>query len=83
MANEYFVGAINRVGVEELGDNNFYGSSYFVSPRGQIIGEAASDSEDEAIVRDLDMNRADARCATPGPSTETVGPTVTESLVTP
>ncbi len=56
VANEYFVGAINRVGVEELGDNDFYGSSYFVSPRGQLIGEAASDSESECIVRDLDMN---------------------------
>ena len=56
VANEYFVGAINRVGVEELGDNSFYGSSYFVSPRGQLIGEAASDSEDEVIVRDLDMS---------------------------
>jgi N-carbamoylputrescine amidase len=56
VANEYFVGAINRVGVEPLGENNFYGSSYFVSPRGQLIGEAASDSEDEVIVRDLDMN---------------------------
>ena len=56
VANEYFVGAINRVGVEELGDNNFYGSSYFVSPRGQMIGGAASDSESECIVRDLDMN---------------------------
>src|SRR6202522_561863 len=56
VANEYFVGAINRVGVEDLGDNDFYGGSYFVDPRGQIIGEAASDSEDEVIVRDLDMN---------------------------
>jgi beta-ureidopropionase len=56
VANEYFVGAINRVGVEELGDNNFYGSSYFVSPRGQMIGEPASDSQSECIVRDLDMN---------------------------
>jgi N-carbamoylputrescine amidase len=42
--------------VEELGDNDFYGSSYFVSPRGKLIGEAASGSEDEVIVRDLDMN---------------------------
>ncbi len=56
VANEYFVGAINRVGVEELGDNNFYGSSYFVSPRGQLIGDAASDSDDDVIVRDLDMS---------------------------
>jgi N-carbamoylputrescine amidase len=56
VANEYFVGAINRVGVEELGDNSFYGSSYFVDPRGQKVGDAASDSEDEVIVRDLDMS---------------------------
>jgi beta-ureidopropionase len=56
VANEYFVGAINRVGVEPLGENNFYGSSYFVSPRGQLVGDAASDSEDEVIVRDLDMS---------------------------
>ena len=55
VANEYFVGAINRVGVEELGDNSFYGSSYFVDPRGQLVGDAASDSKDEVIVRDLDM----------------------------
>ena len=27
VANEYFVGAINRVGVEDLGDNDFYGQS--------------------------------------------------------
>ena len=38
VANEYFVGAINRVGSEPLGDNDFYGSSYFVDPRGQIVG---------------------------------------------
>lgn len=56
VANEYFVGAINRVGVEELGDNSFYGSSYFVNPRGQIVGDAASDNDDEVIVRDLDMS---------------------------
>ena len=56
VANEYFVGAINRVGVEELGENNFYGSSYFVNPRGQIVGDVASDSDDEVIVRDLDMS---------------------------
>ena len=40
VANEYFVGAINRVGVEPLGDNEFYGQSYFVNPRGQLVGEA-------------------------------------------
>jgi len=56
VANEYFVGAINRVGVEELGDNDFYGSSYFVDPRGQKVGEAASGTDDELIIRDLDMS---------------------------
>ena len=55
VANEYFIGAINRVGIEPLGDNDFYGGSYFVSPRGQLVGEAANDATDEVIVRDLDM----------------------------
>ncbi|GAA3659813.1 N-carbamoylputrescine amidase [Lentzea atacamensis] len=56
VANEYFVGAINRVGVEPLGDNEFYGQTYFVSPRGQLVGDAASDTEEELVVRDLDMD---------------------------
>ena len=57
VANEYFVGAINRVGVEELGDNDFYGQTYFVDPRGQLVGDAASDDKDEVLVRDLDMEQ--------------------------
>jgi beta-ureidopropionase len=56
VANEYFVGAINRVGIEPLGDNDFYGSSYFVDPRGQLVGAAAGDTDDEVVVRDLDMS---------------------------
>jgi beta-ureidopropionase len=55
VANEYFVGAINRVGIEPLGDNDFYGQTYFADPRGQLVGAAAGDKEDEVIVRDLDM----------------------------
>src|SRR5262249_60396086 len=39
VANEYFIGAINRTGIEDLGDNDFYGSSHFVDPPGQIAGE--------------------------------------------
>ncbi|MFJ5302760.1 MULTISPECIES: nitrilase-related carbon-nitrogen hydrolase [unclassified Streptomyces] len=54
-ANEYFVGAINRVGVEELGDNDFYGTTYFVDPEAQFVGEVASDKEPELVVRDLDL----------------------------
>ncbi|GAA2366094.1 nitrilase-related carbon-nitrogen hydrolase [Streptomyces cuspidosporus] len=59
VANEYFVAAINRVGVEEYGDNDFYGTSYFVDPRGRLVGEAASDKEEELIVRDLDFGLID------------------------
>ncbi|MFC1411175.1 nitrilase-related carbon-nitrogen hydrolase [Streptacidiphilus sp. N1-12] len=55
VANEYFVAAINRVGVEEYGDNDFYGTSYFVDPRGRFVGEPASDKEEELVVRDLDL----------------------------
>ena len=56
VANGYFVAAINRVGVEaEYGDNDFYGTSYFVDPTGRAVGEVASDREDELVVRDLDL----------------------------
>ncbi|MGX4734705.1 nitrilase-related carbon-nitrogen hydrolase [Kitasatospora griseola] len=57
VANEYFVAAINRVGVEEYGDNDFYGTSYFVDPRGQFVGEVASDKREELVVRDLDLDQ--------------------------
>lgn len=57
VANEYFVGAINRVGKEELKDTDYYGSSYFASPRGQIIDGTASDTKDEVVIRDLDMSQ--------------------------
>ncbi len=56
VANEYYIGAINRVGVEELGDNDFYGTSYFVDPEGKFVGEVASDNAAEVIVRDLDLS---------------------------
>jgi beta-ureidopropionase len=56
VANEYFIGAINRVGIEALGDNDFYGSSYFVDPEGKMVGEVGDDEAAEVIVRDLDLN---------------------------
>ncbi|GAA3357918.1 hydrolase [Streptomyces antimycoticus] len=59
VANEYFIAAINRVGTEEYGDNDFYGTSYFVDPRGQFVGDVASDKEEELIVRDLDFGLID------------------------
>ena len=55
VANEYFVGAINRVGAEGLEGTDYYGSSYFADPRGEIVGETASDTEDEVVVRQLDL----------------------------
>ena len=77
VANEYFVGAINRVGVEPLGDNDFYGQSYFADPRGQLIGGAASDTDEEVVVRDLDMDAARRGPATCGSSTATAARTST------
>ncbi len=56
VANGYFVGAINRVGVEkpwQIGE--FYGSSYFVNPRGSIIAQASRD-KDELLVADLNFD---------------------------
>ncbi|NEA31076.1 nitrilase-related carbon-nitrogen hydrolase [Streptomyces sp. SID13031] len=60
VANEYFIGAINRVGIEsEFGDNDFYGSSYFVDPEGKFVGEVGHDYDPELIVRDLDLGLLD------------------------
>jgi N-carbamoylputrescine amidase len=54
--NSYYVGTINRVGIEDLGDDDFYGESYFCNPRGQFVGEVASSYDEELIVRDLDLD---------------------------
>ncbi len=55
MANGYFVGAINRVGVEKPWETGkYYGSSYFCDPRGQMIAQASEDRE-ELLVADLDL----------------------------
>jgi len=56
VANGYYIGAINRVGVEapwNIGE--FYGSSYFCNPRGQIIAQASRD-KDEVLTADLDLD---------------------------
>jgi N-carbamoylputrescine amidase len=55
VANGYFVGAINRVGIEapwNIGE--FYGQSYFCDPRGQIVSIGSRD-RDELVVADLDL----------------------------
>ncbi|MDZ4835651.1 MAG: nitrilase-related carbon-nitrogen hydrolase [Candidatus Melainabacteria bacterium] len=56
-ANGYFIGAINRVGTEEPWNiGQFYGTSYFCNPRGQIIKEASREGE-ELVVADLDLDQ--------------------------
>lgn len=59
VANGYFVGAINRVGTEAPWNiGKFYGTSYFVNPRGQILAEGSEDN-DELVVADLDFSMID------------------------
>ena len=56
VANQYFVGAINRAGFEEpwrFGE--FYGQSYFCDPRGQFLAEGTRDTDD-IVVADLDLD---------------------------
>src|ERR1700690_3244298 len=56
VANGYFVGTINRVGIEPLGDDDFYGQSYFCDPRGQFIGALGDPHDEELLVRDMDLD---------------------------
>ena len=56
VANEYFVGAINRVGVEELGDNDFYGQILLRQARAaRSSARSPAPTTSEVVVRDLDM----------------------------
>ena len=59
LANGYYVGTINRVGIEPLGDDDFYGQSYFCDPRGQFVGEVGDSKNEELLVRDLDLDKID------------------------
>jgi len=63
-ANGYFMACSNRVGTEApWGIGKFYGTSYFVNPRGQILKEASED-KDELIFADLDLALIDEVRAT-------------------
>lgn len=56
VANQYFVGAINRPGFEEpwrFGE--FYGQSYWCTPRGKLVAEGKR-SEDDVVLADLDLD---------------------------
>ncbi|MBM3325250.1 MAG: acyltransferase [Calditrichaeota bacterium] len=55
VANGYFMGCINRVGVEppwEIG--RYYGSSYFVDPRGNTLAQGSEDKS-ELVVAEMDF----------------------------
>ena len=59
VANGYFVGAINRVGTEPPWNiGKFYGTSYFVNPRGEFLAEGSEDN-DELVVADMDIDMID------------------------
>jgi beta-ureidopropionase len=54
VANGYYVGAINRVGIEapwNMGE--FYGQSYLVDPRGQFVATGSRD-KDEVVIGVMD-----------------------------
>jgi len=56
VANQYFVGAINRPGFEEpwrMGE--FYGQSYFCDPRGQMLA-VGKRVEDDIVIADLNLD---------------------------
>lgn len=56
-ANGYFMACSNRVGTEAPWNiGKFYGTSYFVDPRGQIEKQASED-KDELLVADLDFGK--------------------------
>lgn len=56
VANGYFMGCLNRVGTEPPWNiGRFYGSSYHVDPRGQILA-CASEDKDELLVSTLDLD---------------------------
>ncbi|MCC6270949.1 MAG: acyltransferase, partial [Microbacteriaceae bacterium] len=60
VANGYFVLQPNRVGREdnEYGELavDFYGTSQVIDPRGNFVGERGSGTDEEVLIRDLDMD---------------------------
>jgi len=55
VANGFYMGCINRVGTEAPWNiGKFYGSSYFVNPRGEFLAEASEDAS-ELVCADMDL----------------------------
>ncbi|NNE43666.1 MAG: acyltransferase [Gemmatimonadetes bacterium] len=56
VANGFFMGCNNRVGTEAPWNiGKFYGTSYFVDPRGQFLATGSED-DDEVVVADMDLD---------------------------
>ncbi len=56
VANGYFLGAINRVGTEAPWNiGKFYGSSYFVDPRGNFLATGSEDKE-ELVTAEMNLD---------------------------
>lgn len=56
VANGYFMACSNRVGTEAPWNiGRFYGSSYFVDPRGNVLATASED-RDELVTADMDLD---------------------------
>jgi N-carbamoylputrescine amidase len=53
VANGIWLGAPNRVGVEQ--ELEFWGRSFVVSPRGEIVAEATS-ADEEIVIADCDLS---------------------------
>ncbi len=56
VANQYFVAAVNRPGVEapwNIGE--FYGQSYICNPRGEILAEGCR-TDDDIVLADMDLD---------------------------
>jgi N-carbamoylputrescine amidase len=57
VANGYFMACSNRVGTEAPWNiGRFYGSSYFVDPRGQFLATGSED-KDELVVAEMDLDK--------------------------
>ncbi|MEW5693706.1 MAG: nitrilase-related carbon-nitrogen hydrolase [Candidatus Hydrogenedentota bacterium] len=57
VANQYFVGAINRVGYEKPWNiGEFYGQSYFCNPRGQILAKGPR-NKNAVVIAELDLDQ--------------------------
>ena len=58
VANGYYVGAINRVGIEAHGTSANSTVPVTGNPRGEFLAQG-SETEDEIVIADLDLNMID------------------------